>query len=102
MRSPWRGQSGAGIPRRHEPCVAVGPNAALYHDSVTKEDAMDDPSDARPGTYPAGVRIVEVGPRDGLQNEDTPIPTDAKVALIDQLSASGLTHIEVTAFVSAT
>jgi len=46
------------------------------------------------------VTIVEVGPRDGLQNEATPISTDAKVALIDTLSASGLTHIEVTAFVN--
>ena len=51
-------------------------------------------------TYPERVRIVEVGPRDGLQNESTPIPTDAKVELIDRLSASGLEHIEVTAFVN--
>ena len=50
--------------------------------------------------YPKSVRIVEVGPRDGLQNEDTPIPTDAKVELIDRLSDSGLQHIEVTAFVN--
>jgi hydroxymethylglutaryl-CoA lyase len=50
--------------------------------------------------YPPAVHIVEVGPRDGLQNEATPIPSDAKVALIDRLSASGLTHIEVTAFVN--
>ena len=50
--------------------------------------------------YPARAHIVEVGPRDGLQNEDVPIPTDAKVELIDRLSASGLTHIEVTAFVN--
>ena len=50
--------------------------------------------------YPQSVRIVEVGPRDGLQNEETPIPTDAKVALIDHLSESGLSHIEVTAFVN--
>jgi hydroxymethylglutaryl-CoA lyase len=52
--------------------------------------------------YPARAHIVEVGPRDGLQNEDTPIPTEAKVELIDRLSASGLTHIEVTAFVNPT
>jgi hydroxymethylglutaryl-CoA lyase len=50
--------------------------------------------------YPARAHIVEVGPRDGLQSEDTPIPTDAKVELIDRLSASGVTHIEVTAFVN--
>lgn len=46
------------------------------------------------------VTIVEVGPRDGLQNEDALVPTDAKVAFIDKLSATGLRHIEVTAFVS--
>src|SRR5258708_11608904 len=50
--------------------------------------------------YPPRARVVEVGPRDGVQNEDTPIPTEAKVELIDRLSASGLTHIEVTAFVN--
>jgi len=46
------------------------------------------------------VTIVEVGPRDGLQNESTPISTSAKVAFIDALSSSGLAHIEVTAFVN--
>lgn len=49
---------------------------------------------------PSQVTIVEVGPRDGLQNEDAPVPTDVKVAFIDALSASGLPHIEVTAFVN--
>lgn len=46
------------------------------------------------------VRIVEVGPRDGLQNERWRIPTDVKVAFVDALSASGLTTIEATSFVS--
>lgn len=46
------------------------------------------------------VRIVEVGPRDGLQNEKEPIPTDAKVALLDALSEAGYEEIEVSAFVS--
>lgn len=50
--------------------------------------------------YPAKATIVEVGPRDGLQSEETVLPTDAKVELIDRLSASGLTHIEATAFVN--
>ncbi|HEX9697067.1 MAG TPA: hydroxymethylglutaryl-CoA lyase [Actinomycetota bacterium] len=49
---------------------------------------------------PSRVTIVEVGPRDGLQNEEATVPTDAKVAFIDRLSDSGLTHIEATAFVS--
>jgi len=46
------------------------------------------------------VRIVEVGPRDGLQNESAPIPTDAKVAFVDALSEAGYDEIEVSAFVS--
>ena len=46
------------------------------------------------------VLIWEMGPRDGLQNEAALIPTDQKVALVDQLSATGLRRIEVTSFVS--
>ena len=46
------------------------------------------------------VRIVEVGPRDGLQNEKTLIPAATKIALIDRLSATGLRSIEATSFVS--
>ena len=46
------------------------------------------------------VRIVEVGPRDGLQNEKQPVGTADKIALIDQLSATGLRTIEATSFVS--
>jgi isopropylmalate/homocitrate/citramalate synthase len=46
------------------------------------------------------ITIVEVGPRDGLQNEANNVPTDAKVAFIDALSRSGLAVIETTSFVS--
>ena len=46
------------------------------------------------------VRIVEVGPRDGLQNESRPIPTDRKIAFIDALSEAGYDEIEATAFVA--
>jgi len=46
------------------------------------------------------VRIVEVGPRDGLQNEKTLIPTADKIALIDRLSACGFATVEATSFVS--
>lgn len=46
------------------------------------------------------VRVVEVGPRDGLQNEPTMVSTADKIALIDRLSATGLRSIEVTSFVS--
>lgn len=47
------------------------------------------------------VRIYEVGPRDGLQNEKTIVPTQTKIALIDLLSNAGFSHIEVTSFVPA-
>jgi hydroxymethylglutaryl-CoA lyase len=46
------------------------------------------------------VRIVEVGARDGLQNEKTLLPADVKIALIDRLSSTGLSTIEATSFVS--
>ena len=46
------------------------------------------------------VRIVEVGARDGLQNEKTLLPADVKIALIDRLSSTGLGTIEATSFVS--
>jgi hydroxymethylglutaryl-CoA lyase len=47
-----------------------------------------------------GFRIVEVGPRDGLQNEAAFVPTADKIALIDRLSACGLRTVEATSFVS--
>lgn len=49
---------------------------------------------------PTKIRIVEVGPRDGLQNEKKTIPTTTKLALIDRLAECGLAVIEATAFVS--
>ena len=49
---------------------------------------------------PQRVKIVEVGPRDGLQNESQLVPSAVKVALIDRLGQAGLKTIEVTAFVS--
>lgn len=50
--------------------------------------------------YPDKVRIVEVGPRDGLQNEKSIISTDTKIKFINILSKSGLQNIEAGAFVS--
>jgi len=49
---------------------------------------------------PPSVRLVEVGPRDGLQNEKAIVPTDVKVALIDRLADAGFPAIEATSFVS--
>ena len=50
--------------------------------------------------FPVEVKIVEVGPRDGLQNEPHPVSTESKIELIDRLSATGLRAIEAAAFVS--
>lgn len=49
---------------------------------------------------PARVRIVEVGPRDGLQNESAVVPLDVKIELIERLAAAGLPAVEAGAFVS--
>jgi hydroxymethylglutaryl-CoA lyase len=48
---------------------------------------------------PRSVTIVEVGPRDGLQNESEFVPTEQKIALIERLSETGLQRIEITSFV---
>ncbi|MBE1288179.1 MAG: hydroxymethylglutaryl-CoA lyase [Alteromonadaceae bacterium] len=51
-------------------------------------------------TYPSRVSLIEVGPRDGLQNEATPLSVADKIQLIDALSKTGLSHIECGSFVS--
>ncbi len=50
--------------------------------------------------YPARVRIIDVGPRDGLQNEKQPVPAETKIGLVHRLQQAGLAEIEVTSFVS--
>ncbi|MEQ6433458.1 hydroxymethylglutaryl-CoA lyase [Comamonas sp. w2-DMI] len=50
--------------------------------------------------YPARVKIVDVGPRDGLQNEKQPVPASVKIELVQRLQDAGLKEIEVTSFVS--
>jgi hydroxymethylglutaryl-CoA lyase len=50
--------------------------------------------------FPSRVTLVDVGPRDGLQNEKQPVATEHKVALVQALQAAGLKEIEVTSYVS--
>jgi len=50
--------------------------------------------------YPSRVRIIDVGPRDGLQNEKQPVASEAKIELVARLHAAGLKEIEVTSYVS--
>jgi hydroxymethylglutaryl-CoA lyase len=49
---------------------------------------------------PQRVQLIDVGPRDGLQNEKSPVPAAVKIELVHRLQAAGLTEIEVTSFVS--
>ena len=51
-------------------------------------------------SLPHRVRLIDVGPRDGLQNEKQPVPAAVKVELVHRLQAAGLKEIEVTSFVS--
>src|SRR5690606_3045156 len=51
-------------------------------------------------SLPTAVKIVEVAPRDGLQNESTFVPTDIKIELVNRLSQAGFRNIESASFVS--
>src|SRR3989442_14483443 len=51
-------------------------------------------------TLTSSVRVVEVGPRDGLQNEKVLIPTEQKIQFINMLAEAGLPVVEATSFVS--
>ncbi|WP_205629998.1 hydroxymethylglutaryl-CoA lyase [Curvibacter sp. PAE-UM] len=51
-------------------------------------------------SLPTRVQLVDVGPRDGLQNEKQPVPAAVKIGLVQRLQDAGLTEIEVTSFVS--
>ncbi len=53
-----------------------------------------------PSTLPSLVELVDVGPRDGLQNEKQPVPAAVKIELVHRLQAAGLKEIEVTSYVS--
>ena len=51
-------------------------------------------------TIPSRVKLIDVGPRDGLQNEKQAVPAAIKIELVHRLQAAGLKEIEVTSFVS--
>ena len=50
-------------------------------------------------SIPSRVRLIDVGPRDGLQNEKTPVPAAVKIELVHRLQQAGLKEIEVTSYV---
>ncbi|KRD26556.1 hydroxymethylglutaryl-CoA lyase [Acidovorax sp. Root267] len=51
-------------------------------------------------SIPSRVKLIDVGPRDGLQNEKSPVPAEVKIALVHRLQDAGLQEIEVTSYVS--
>src|SRR5689334_13640218 len=51
-------------------------------------------------TLPRKVKLVEVGPRDGLQNEQQDVPASVKIELVDRLARAGFANVEAAAFVS--
>jgi hydroxymethylglutaryl-CoA lyase len=51
-------------------------------------------------SIPSRVKLIDVGPRDGLQNEKSPVPAEVKIALVHRLQEAGLREIEVTSYVS--
>ncbi|CAN7582569.1 hydroxymethylglutaryl-CoA lyase [Acidovorax sp. LjRoot129] len=51
-------------------------------------------------SIPSRVKLIDVGPRDGLQNEKSPVPAEVKIALVHRLQEAGLKEIEVTSYVS--
>ncbi|XP_061598894.1 hydroxymethylglutaryl-CoA lyase, mitochondrial [Cololabis saira] len=75
---------------------AMGQQYLAFSSAVRGKTA----GDGAAHVLPAKVKIVEVGPRDGLQNEKGVVPTEAKINLINMLSESGLPVIEATSFVS--
>ncbi|XP_026141550.1 hydroxymethylglutaryl-CoA lyase, mitochondrial-like isoform X1 [Carassius auratus] len=77
--------------RVHRPALCSAAAAIIRSVSVSATQSS---------SLPERVKIVEVGPRDGLQNEKTVVPTEVKIRLIDMLSEAGLPVIEATSFVS--
>ncbi|XP_044147430.1 3-hydroxymethyl-3-methylglutaryl-CoA lyase, cytoplasmic isoform X2 [Bufo gargarizans] len=73
----------------------------LLKDQIWLGDVTTSEQEPSARGLPNYVKVVEVGPRDGLQNEKAFVPTDIKIELINRLSEAGLPVIEVTSFVSS-
>ncbi|XP_007257629.2 hydroxymethylglutaryl-CoA lyase, mitochondrial [Astyanax mexicanus] len=79
---------------------SLGPAAVQRSLSFSSSAAVRAISLSPTKPLPEKVKIVEVGPRDGLQNEKTLVPAEVKIRLIDMLSEAGLPVVEATSFVS--
>ncbi|CAI9287623.1 unnamed protein product [Lactuca saligna] len=99
------GEFGSSKSQRHQPPVVhtLNPHICMSscHYSTQYTDSIATNSQHKLlGNIPKYVKIVEVGPRDGLQNEKDIVPTSVKVELIKMLVDSGLQVVEATSFVS--
>ena len=72
---------------------------ALAATTASTDSSFISNSSLSSAKYKGAAKIVEVGARDGLQNEKGVVPTNVKIELLERLSASGLTHIEAGSFV---
>ncbi|KAF2291822.1 hypothetical protein GH714_035741 [Hevea brasiliensis] len=89
--------------RNHMMCGTVWDSRYFpdhQYNSKSKDKEMQDLTNKFWKGIPKFVKIVEVGPRDGLQNEKNIVPTDVKIELIRRLVSSGLPVVEATSFVS--
>ncbi|XP_048453053.1 3-hydroxy-3-methylglutaryl-CoA lyase, cytoplasmic [Rhincodon typus] len=85
------------VPSTIKECLSTGVNMDWFSIGDTAFP-LGQQNNVIPG-LPEFVKIVEVGPRDGLQNEKVIVPTEIKIKLIDLLSETGLSVIETTSFV---
>lgn len=90
------GRAGVRAGRREGWNLASIAIAARSHPLTSSTSSAPAPSPATSANIPARVRIVEVGARDGLQNEKQLVSTDVKLQLIEQLRVAGLKTIEAT------
>lgn len=88
--------------QNHKLSGVLRPSLFKFYSAMTIESPRNytSKSSQNPTSHPNYVKIVEVGPRDGLQNEKVIVPTKTKLALIEKLSQTGLPVIEAGAFVS--
>lgn len=80
--------------------LALRPGTRVLHSPSSLSLLCQRTLTTTPARAAEHVRIVEVGPRDGLQNEKSTVPLDVKLELIKRLSNTGVRHIEAGAFVS--
>ncbi|KAH9314246.1 hypothetical protein KI387_022873, partial [Taxus chinensis] len=81
---------------KHEPWISEERHCSTLCEKTEIKQLTENPLKG----IPKFVKVVEVGPRDGLQNEKTTVPTNVKTELIERLAASGLQVVEATSFVS--